>query len=273
MIQHVIAAPKGMPTERGLAFAQEFSLGYEVPDFMSPTLLEDPTEAIGQWQEYLRPISGVKSLHGPVYDLNPVSLDPDIAAASHKRYQQAVSVCQSLGCRYLVVHSQYESLFDVAQVKGMWFDATVAYWQNFAESVLADAPSLTVVIENFMETHPEHLRELVDAVGHPRIKACLDTGHANIYSSASLHTWLDTLEDRLVYVHSHNNMGTYDEHRGYQHGTLDMEAFLNQLIMLPQRINLVLEIFNEPELRASYPMVVRALETQQIHMPNRSFLI
>jgi len=273
VIHQVVAAPKGMPTERGLAFATEFGLGFEVPDFMSPDMLEAPAEAIAQWQTYLEKIPGIRSLHGPVYDLNPVSLDPDIAAASNKRYEQAVHVCKELGCRFLVVHSQYETLFDVAQVKEMWFNTTVAYWQHFAETTLAKAPDLTLVIENFMESDPAQLRELIDAIDHPRIKACLDTGHANIYSEASLHTWLDTLEDRLVYVHSHNNMGTFDEHRGYQHGTIDMEAFLNHLIMLPQRIVLVMEIFNEPELRASYPLVARALESQKIHMPNRSFLI
>lgn len=273
MIQQVVVAPKCMPAEVGLEFARAHKLGYEIPGFMEPAALENPAVSIQQWRKRLESINGMLTLHGPVYDLNPISLDPRIAESSTLRYRQAVDVCKELGCRYLVVHSQFSTLFSVARVKQGWMKATVDFWQQFAEEVLEAIPSLSVTIENFMEEEPGQLRTLIDGIDHPQIKACLDTGHANIFSSTSIVTWLDELEHQLVYIHSHNNYGQFDEHRGYSHGTLEMEGFLNHLVLLPHKINLALEIFDETELRESYRLIEHYLASQEAHLSEKTFLI
>ncbi len=273
MIHHLVGAAKYMPVEEGLALSRQYQLGYEIPDFVEPAMLDNQAEHYGDWEQKLEGIPGMRTLHGPVYDINPVSLDPQIAAASRLRYQQAANVCKRLNCRYLVVHSQFSSIFKVAQIKAEWLSASVDYWQQFAEDVLSDTPTLSVVIENFMEEEPELLRELIETIDHPQIKACLDTGHANIYSNVSVNQWLDQLEHQLVYVHSHNNHGEFDEHRGYRYGTVNMEEFMNHLVLSPHKITLALEIFNKAEFEESYEMVQRYLTRQQHHRPEQSFLI
>ncbi len=273
MIHQVVCAAKYMPDEEGLAFARKHLLGYEIPGFVEPEVLENPQQHSEHWKQELSSSQGQLSLHGPVYDLNPVSLDPDIAAASKRRYVQAANVCKALGCRYLVVHSQFSTIFTVAQVQDEWLSASADFWRQFAEEELADSPTLSVVLENFMEEDPVQLRKLIDKVGHPQIKACLDTGHANIFSPAPVNEWLDTLEHQLVYIHSHNNQGKVDEHRGYQNGTVEMEGFLNHLVMLPYKYSLALEIFHQPDLSESYATVQRYLEIQQAQLPDKTFLI
>jgi sugar phosphate isomerase/epimerase len=273
MIHQLLAAPKHIPDEAGIAFALKHKLGYEIAAFSEPQMLDESANVIPNWLKMLSPLSTPLGLHGPVYDLNPVSLDPQIASASRYRYQQAVAVCQALGCRYLVVHSQYNSLFKVAKVQREWIQASIDFWKQFASETLEPVPSLTLVIENFMEEEPGQLRQLVESVGHPQIKACLDTGHANIYSKADIVTWLNELEHQVVYIHSHNNYGRTDDHRGYQYGTLDMETFLNHLILSPYKVNLALEVFNLPELEETLCMVQQFLSLQQKHLPERSFLI
>ncbi len=273
MIQQVVAAPKQSGVDEGLVFAQTHQLGYEIPVFVSPDILDQPNEAILEWKQKISPIRGMVTLHGPVYDLNPVSLDPNIAAASKLRYQQAVNVAKALGCRYLVVHSQFNTIFSVARVKTEWMNATIDFWQQFAAECLQDSPGLSIVLENFMEEEPGQLRAMVDRINHLQIKACLDTGHANIFSKASVNAWLDELEHQLVYIHSHNNYGHEDEHRGYSYGTLDMEGFINHLIQLPYKVTLALEIFNQPELEESYRIVQRYMAIQQENIPEKTFLI
>jgi sugar phosphate isomerase/epimerase len=273
MIHQVVCAAKHMADEIGVEFAKANQLGYEVPGFVEPEILQNPEEHIQQWKTQLESINGMLTLHGPVYDLNPVSLDPRIAEVTKLRYEQAAYVCKQLGCRYLVVHSQFSTIFSVARVKQEWLSACVDFWQQFAEEVLESSPALSVVIENFMEDEPEQLRTMIDNINHPQVKACLDTGHANIFSKASVINWLDELEHQLVYIHSHNNYGQFDEHRGYNYGTVEMEGFLNHLILLPYKISLALEVFNEPELKESYQIVQRYLTSQDEHLSEKSFLI
>ena len=273
MIHQLLAAPKHVSDEVGVAFALKHKLGYEIAAFSEPKMLDEYADFIPHWQKVLDPLNAPLGLHGPVYDLNPVSLDPQIASTSRRRYQQAVRICEALGVRYLVVHSQYNSLFKVAKVQREWMQASIDFWKQFAAETLEAVPQLTVVIENFMEEEPAQLRQLVESVGHPQIKACLDTGHANIYSKADLITWLNELEHQVVYIHSHNNYGRTDDHRGYQYGTLDLEPFLNHLILSPYKLNLALEVFNMPELEETLRMVQQFLTLQQKHLPERSFLI
>lgn len=273
MLHQLIAAPKHMPVANGLAFAKTHQLGYEIPGFVEPSALDAPAEHIAQWQRDLAEIAGPLALHGPVYDLNPVSLDPHIASVSVKRYQQAANICKALDCRYLVIHSQFNPLYSAANVEGEWLSASIDFWQEFAEEVLEDTPTLTVVIENFMEKTPEQLGRLVAGVHHPQVKACLDTGHANIFSSVPVSSWLDALDHHLVYVHSHNNYGAHDEHRGYRYGTVDMEAILNQLMLTPYKIALALEVFNEAELEESFQIVQQYLAIQEEQMPEKTFLV
>ncbi len=273
MIHQVVAAPKHIPEQEGLQFALSHNIGYEIPSFVEPELLENPEPHLSHWKKALESLSGLLTLHGPVYDLNPVSLDPKIAKASQLRYTQAADVCKALGCRYLVVHSQFSTIFSVAQIKQEWLSASVDFWQQFAEEVLEGTPTLSVAIENFMEEDPEQLRELIDAINHPQVKACLDTGHTNIFSKVPPITWLDVLENQLVYIHSHNNYGQFDEHRGYKYGSVEMEGFLNHLVLLPYKINLALEIFNHPELEESYKIVQHFRSIQCEQYPEQSFLI
>lgn len=273
MISQVVVAAKHIPVEDGIELATRYELGYEVPDFIETEALDDADKLIPQWQQYVAPVKGALALHGPVYDLNPVSLDPRIAEASRYRYEQAVRVSKALGCKYYVVHSQFNPIFEAANVKQEWLAASMDYWQQFAVEHLEDSPTLNLVIENFMEDDPGLLRSLVDGVNHPQVKACLDIGHANLFSRASAIQWMDQLEHQLVYLHSHNNHGQHDEHRGYDHGTIQMESFLNHLVKVPYKITLALEIFNEPELEESYALVQHYLNVQQEQLPETSFLI
>ena len=85
-----------------------------------------------------------------------------------------------------------------------------------------------MMIENQCEEDSEVLKMQIDSVNDPRLKICLDIGHAHANSNMSIEDWIITLGDRIGYLHLHNNHGKVsgrpsyknDEHLGLEDGTI-----------------------------------------------------
>jgi len=63
------------------------------------------------------------------------------------------------------------------------------------------------------------VRDLFAAVQSPHVGFCLDTGHAH-FKCPPVTDWIDTLHDRLITTHVHDNRGTADEHLSPGFGTI-----------------------------------------------------
>ena len=272
MIDKIYAAPKYIKLEDGIQFALDKQICYEIPEFMSPASLDNKSEEITKFREKLQGFHGTLSLHGPIYDMNPVSMDPQIAQSSKLRYTQAVEVCKELGVKYLVFHSQYTPIFDVANVYKEWLAQNVDFWQELIDTHLQDS-EMVILMENFMDTTPDIINNLVSRVDSPNFKACLDTGHVNLFSKIPPIDWLDEMGSNLEYIHAHNNSGCKDEHMAFQRGTIDMEGFLNHLILLPHKMSLAIEVFNMEGIHESYDMLLPYMEVQKEQTTSKSFLI
>ncbi len=272
MIDKIYAAPKYIPLESGIEFALNNNICYEVPAFMSPASLDNQVEELETFRQKLNGFQGTLSLHGPIYDMNPVSLDPQIAKSSRHRYVQALDVCKKLGVKYLVFHSQYTPIFDVANVYKEWLAQNVDFWQGLIDEHLGDS-DMVILIENFMDTTPDIINNLISKVDSPNFKACLDTGHVNLFSKIPPIDWLDEMGGNLAYIHAHNNSGEKDEHRAFDKGTIDMEGFLNHLIMLPNKMSLAIEVFDMEGIDESYKMLAPYMNMQSEHTSSKSFLL
>ena len=102
------------------------------------------------------------------------------------------------------------------------------FWTEFLREVPADA---LLCMENVMEDEPGLLLEIIRRVDDPRLRLCLDVGHAN--SSASnvpVSEWIACCAPYLSHVHLHNNEGDRDLHAPLGTGTIDMEKCLTELI-------------------------------------------
>ena len=89
---------------------------------------------------------------------------------------------------------------------------------------------MTVCLENVMEPEPSYLTGIVRAVSDPRLRICLDLGHANTcVSKVPAADWLSACAPYLSHVHLHNNNGDRDLHAALFDGTLDIAALLRQL--------------------------------------------
>ena len=272
MIDNVFAAPKGGELEAGIQFARENNLGYELPSFYHIENLDNKAEWIARYRQLLDGFRGTLSMHGPIFDVNVVSLDPEIMRISRHRYQQAIDIAKELNVRYLVLHSQWTPIYPAANATKDWMAKIVEFWKTLIDSELKDA-NLTILIENFLDPTPETMVSLLTQVNSPCLLACLDIGHVNIFSSLSPIDWVQALSGHLAYIHAHNNGGQIDSHEAFDKGLLDMDSFLNHLALLPQKIHLAIETSSIQALADSYAIVKPYLELQNEQFASKSFLI
>jgi sugar phosphate isomerase/epimerase len=272
LIDRIYSAAKQINLEAGIDFALQNQVSYEIPSFLSPQVLDNKTDEMERYRTLLKDFKGTLSLHGPIYDMNPVSLDPRIAESSRYRYSQAVDVCKELGVKYLVFHSQYTPIFTVANVYKEWLAQSVDYWQELIESQVQGS-NVVILMENFMDETPDILNTLISRVDSPHMKACLDTGHVNLFSDIPPIDWLDEFGDQLAYIHAHNNHGEKDDHLAIHKGTVDMEGFLNHLVLLPHKVSVAIEVFNLEGVQESYEALQPYMQLQTEHASSKSFLI
>lgn len=211
----------------------EKNLGIEIQGFYDPNLIdtEKSNRLIIEYKNALANFNGGKSLHAPFWDLNLGTKNPMIKEATMKAFNYAYKVAKELGCTEIVVHNGFVP--NTSYYQG-WVNNATEFWKEF----FADKDySITMMIENQCEEDSEVLKMEIDSVNDPRLKVCLDIGHAHANSNMSVENWIVTLGDRIGYLHLHNNHGKQigrpsyenDEHLGLAQGTIDIENVLSLL--------------------------------------------
>ena len=215
--------------------AQAFGLGIELAQFCLAENMENtPPEVQKSLNASLRVPRRV--FHAPFAELCPAAIDPLVRAVTKKRYLQAAALAKRCGASKMVVHSGFIPLVYYPE----WFaPQSATFWREF----LNDVDGLILCVENVMETSPGALRQIAEQVNDPRLRICLDVGHA-FCQSGELAPWLDALAPYCSHVHLHNNSGAHDEHRALFDGALDMAALIRQLERLAPQATYTLEVFS-----------------------------
>src|SRR5262249_16791084 len=106
---------------------------------------------------------------------------------------------------------------------------------------------------NMWEFEPAIIGDVLTAVNHPSLRACLDVGHARISSDIPLDGWLATLGPFIIHTHLNNNDGRQDAHAGLHApaGVIDYYAALDRLRALPAAPTMTLEMDSVEDMRAS----------------------
>ena len=196
-------------------------LGLEIIGFCTAERMEDE-ELLASEEVRLRPFAR-KSLHAPYYELTPCAIDSLIGRVSLHRYRQAVATCMRLGIRRMVVHSGYAPQMYFPE----WFvPKSIEFWREFVKALPAD---FEMLLENVLDPRPEYIRDVCDGVDDPRLRICLDVGHANAYSPVSAEDWIKMLGQRIAHVHLHNNDGSRDAHAPLNAGSMDIARILKLL--------------------------------------------
>ena len=197
--------------EKVLTLCLKNKLGIEVQGFYNPNLVDnEETETIlSNYKTQLNGFKSGKSLHAPFWDLNLGSKTKVVRDATMKIYNWAYNIAKQLGCTEIVVHNGFVP--NTSYYQG-WTRNATEFWKEF----FADKDdSITMMIENQCEESCEVLKMEIDAVNDPRLKICLDIGHAHANSNKSVEDWIVSLEDRIGYVHMHNNHGKQPENPSF----------------------------------------------------------
>jgi sugar phosphate isomerase/epimerase len=141
------------------------------------------------------------TIHTPVLDLNPCSINPDVAEISVAYAVRSLEMAQALGASVLTVHPGRRT------AKRPPGDADRARFDHYMGALRAVTlkDTVTVAIENMEPAvnslifTPERMREVLDA--EPWLKFTLDTAHALAASEEIAMQYIDLCADRLANVH------------------------------------------------------------------------
>lgn len=223
--------------------AQRVGGGLELHMFADPALLSSQGEAeraVSHYQSQLAGFSGSLGFHGAFYDMISASLDPEVTALTLRRYRQGIDIAARLGGDYIIFHANYMGGWKLANYRDGWHERQVAFWRPLVEEVAARG--LIVLLENMWSPEPEILYEVLAAVDHPAIRACLDLSHAALFSQAPLSHWISVLGPYLRVCHLNNTDGILDKHLPLDTGIIDYHDILRQLRALPSPPLLTLEM-------------------------------
>ena len=161
-------------------------------------------------------------IHGPFTEIIPASIDYKMREAGMARIQQAFDVAQHFGLKKMVVHTGWMPFM---YFKSYQAQKGAEFWQEAMEGKPDD---FILAVENVLEDEPYMMKEMMEKVEDPRIKICLDVGHANAMTvkDVDIMEWLKVLGPYITHFHLHNNDGTGDSHSPFHEGTLNMKEVL-----------------------------------------------
>ena len=212
--------------------ARDFGVGIELAQFCTAARLDGaPPEP---WECPLdRCLAAADRfvLHGPFNELTPAAIDPMVLRVTETPK--------------LVLHAGFLPLVYDSE----WFvERSVSFWRRLIREV---PEGLTVCLENVLEPEAALLTQIVRGVADPRLRICLDLGHANTFASKEPpEAWLRACAPFLSHVHLHNNEGGRDLHAALMDGKMDCAALLRLLAQLAPEATCTLELMQDhPSLR------------------------
>ena len=144
---------------------------------------------------------------------------------------RSLEICQMLGIKNCVYHAGWETGIE----KKDYF----ARNRKFVEALIPtmEKTGVNLCVENSTKANMRDMyyffegadmAEFIDWIGHPLLRACWDTGHANIEG----HQYPDivALGNRLTALHINDNLGEKDQHINPYCGTMSVDEVMHGLL-------------------------------------------
>ena len=152
--------------------------------------------------------------------------------------------CRELNCQYLVIHPFTDGYILNADSHDAIFDKN----KKLLELLLPKAKEygVTLCVENlpfrwFEMCRVTQVKKLIAEFNDENLKACLDTGHANVMRE-NIYDSIKLLGDDLKVLHVHDNYGGDDDRHYYPYrGNVDWEGFYKGLNEIGYKGTLSLE--------------------------------
>ena len=144
---------------------------------------------------------------------------------------RSIEICNELGIESTVVHPGYAKGIG----KEEWFEKNRSFYkklfsamETFGVNVLIENSTASNMKEKYFANSGSDMLDFLHFVGHPRLHACWDTGHANC--EGGQYEDILTLGKELYAIHYNDNHGLKDEHLIPYFGTLNHDEVINALI-------------------------------------------
>lgn len=242
-----------------IALARDYGIGIEIQVYgYNPDLLEgDWSSLVKRHRRLLKGFEEEIALHGAFYDMSSASEDRQIVRVTRERYLLNIQIAAELGARHIVFHANYLPWIRNADYLRRWTQRQVEFWTEMGAE--AERLGMVVALENMWEPGPDLIGRILDGVDSPFVTACLDVGHAYLFSdSIPFPQWLDRLKGRLAHCHVNNHRGIEDEHSPLDvpGGVVDYASVLPLLWSLPSPPLISLEMEHLEDLKRSLHFVL-----------------
>jgi len=213
-------------SENAVEVARENGVNLELNDICISEMLdpERREETLSTMRKELADCGSQDAiLHGPFTEIIPSSIDHRAVDFGMQRIEEAYEVAEALGIKRMVVHTGYVPLM---YYKNWHLERSLEFWSRFMSDKPAD---FQLFIENVFDDEPLMIKDLIDGLNDPRIRVCLDVGHAHVVTlpEYDVYQWIEILGHRIGHFHIHNNDGTKDTHQDLTDGSLDMKRVLD----------------------------------------------
>ena len=199
--------------------ARKYGVNLEIAEYCTAWNMDEKFEGVDSVVKKKLAGIGRSVLHAPYNELFPCAIDNKARALAAERYRQAIELAKRYGSTKVIIHGGFNPWIYFP----IWYmEQSVIFWKEFLE----EDPCVQIVLENVLETDPQWLLDIVKGVDDPRLKMCLDIGHANAYSRISVTQWLEICAPYISHFHVHNNDGTQDQHNALNDGAIPMKEFL-----------------------------------------------
>jgi len=185
-------------------------------------------------------------LHVPFFDLNLASEKfTSIRNLTVRTYCDWIKIGRRLGCRYVVVHPHSTAIIYNPSKTRKHVTETLRMLAEKAEKL-----GILLTVENIgsgrlrLFDQDEFIWLIKNT---PGLFALLDVGHAFI-NKWDIPCVIQSLGEKLVSLHLHDNNGENDEHLPISKGKMDWLPLWDELARLPIMPNLVLE-YNKSNIR------------------------
>ena len=197
----------------------------ETPSFWTTGRKLKSLEAVTADYPSLVPIT----VHAPVLDLNPVSVNPEVASVSVETACSAIRIAEHLGAGVVTIHPGRRT------AKRPPSRADMDRFAHYMEAVerVSQGLSVAVAVENMepkvnaLLTTPEAVRSVLDE--YPNLFFTFDYAHALMSGPSSPDAFLSLCGDRLVNVHASDASGSS------MHHPLTLTGGMNELAGLLRR--------------------------------------
>ena len=238
--------------KRTAPIAVQYGLGIEIAEFCISDNMDNEFETVLPHVEYSAAAVKDKTLHAPYNELFPMAIEPLVVDVAYRRYEQTLGYCRRFGASKMIVHGNY----DEGLYFPNWFiNRHIDFWKRFLAEHDDD---VVICIENVKEEDPELILGILRGIEDPRLRMCLDVGHANLSDIKPI-DWLRKCAPYISHYHIHNNNGAPkqgrrswgDRHAALDDGNIDMYELLKLAEELTPDATAAIESY-EPERSAEW---------------------